>query len=225
MELLVVITIIAIIAALLMPAISSSRRTADNAKCASNLRQLGVAIASYASEHSGMLPGPCPAGVGSSLVTSQKSQLIYFLQPYLQLPLPTATAYHPEILHCPAADAVAAAQGKRWYDLTIFDAYSNNDLPANKKYLTDTVFGSSNVTPVVLPLRLATLSAAINQSVTDSGGNPGNLSMIPAIREVDGTLKSWPWPVAPTPFHGDHENALFLDWHVGPLNPADFKVK
>jgi prepilin-type N-terminal cleavage/methylation domain-containing protein/prepilin-type processing-associated H-X9-DG protein len=55
-ELLVVISIIAILMTLLTPMISTAIATAQRVKCASNMRSLGQAFASYASEHNGELP-------------------------------------------------------------------------------------------------------------------------------------------------------------------------
>jgi prepilin-type N-terminal cleavage/methylation domain-containing protein len=46
-ELLVVVAIIAILAALLLPALARSRRAAENAVCSSNLRQIALATAMY----------------------------------------------------------------------------------------------------------------------------------------------------------------------------------
>jgi prepilin-type N-terminal cleavage/methylation domain-containing protein len=55
-ELLVVIAIIGILAALLLPALSRARDKANMARCTSNLRNIGQAIAMYADDCSGFLP-------------------------------------------------------------------------------------------------------------------------------------------------------------------------
>jgi prepilin-type N-terminal cleavage/methylation domain-containing protein len=57
-ELLVVIAIIAIFAGLLLPAFGKVLATLDRTKCASNLRQVGVALGSYVADNNGYLPGP-----------------------------------------------------------------------------------------------------------------------------------------------------------------------
>ncbi|MDA3962357.1 MAG: DUF1559 domain-containing protein [Planctomycetota bacterium] len=55
-ELLVVISIIAILASLLIPAVTMVRESARAADCANNLRQLGLFMEDYASEHYGLYP-------------------------------------------------------------------------------------------------------------------------------------------------------------------------
>jgi prepilin-type N-terminal cleavage/methylation domain-containing protein/prepilin-type processing-associated H-X9-DG protein len=55
-ELLVVLAIIAILAAMLLPALARAKESARNTLCKSNLKQFGVAAISYSLDNSGHLP-------------------------------------------------------------------------------------------------------------------------------------------------------------------------
>jgi prepilin-type N-terminal cleavage/methylation domain-containing protein len=55
-ELLVVISIIATLAALILPAVQNARATARRTECLNNIRNCGVAVQSYASSRNGNLP-------------------------------------------------------------------------------------------------------------------------------------------------------------------------
>jgi prepilin-type N-terminal cleavage/methylation domain-containing protein/prepilin-type processing-associated H-X9-DG protein len=57
-ELLVVIGILVVLIAILLPALSRARQSALRVACSSNLRQIGVALVAYTSEHRGWYPAP-----------------------------------------------------------------------------------------------------------------------------------------------------------------------
>jgi len=111
-ELLVVIAIIAVLAGLMLPALSSARDKSRKAVCLSNLRQVGIAIHGFAIDNDGKIPyGPqappftSPAnfypstGSPTSLLSLQNGAPVG-----LGLLLKHDLAEQPRVLFCPGSD-------------------------------------------------------------------------------------------------------------------------
>lgn len=66
-ELLMVVTVIGILVTLLLPALAKAKMRAVQSRCASNLRQTGLAFRMFADEHDGLLPMQIPVKKGGTL--------------------------------------------------------------------------------------------------------------------------------------------------------------
>ena len=88
-ELLVVIAVIAILAALLLPALSRAKTAAQGATCLNHLKQWGMATHLYAADNNDFLPPD-----GSPNGTSTKSGW------YIDLPRAIQVPTYPEYRRC-----------------------------------------------------------------------------------------------------------------------------
>ena len=105
-ELLTVIAIIGVLVAILFPVLGRVRESAKSSRCVTNLRQAGVAIGTYASEHQGYLPPTGFFGISSYYNRDQRNFQNSLLS-YLSLPQATTwstspdLSTHSEIFDCP----------------------------------------------------------------------------------------------------------------------------
>lgn len=78
-ELLMVIAIVALLAALLSPALKKARDAARRMGCVNNLRQIGVALIAYANDNSGSLPDWRWQEELTPYLSNQKAGINYWL--------------------------------------------------------------------------------------------------------------------------------------------------
>ena len=107
-ELLVVIGIIALLIAIMLPALSRAKESANRVACGSNLRQLGVAFVMYSNENRGWFPFHAAIGEMDKFGHPWNAEdWIYWHAARKPAESPICTylgGYHLRVLRCPSDD-------------------------------------------------------------------------------------------------------------------------
>lgn len=104
-ELLTVIAIIGVLAAIIIPVVGNGRASAQKAECLSNLRQIGLSLRLYAGDRANRLP--CVFGVNPGVTGD--SDWSAALAPYLT---PRSNGLPNGVFVCPSADFADAPPGE-----------------------------------------------------------------------------------------------------------------
>jgi prepilin-type processing-associated H-X9-DG protein/prepilin-type N-terminal cleavage/methylation domain-containing protein len=189
LELLSVIAILAILVALLFPTVGRFKDGANGAKCASNLRQLGVAAMAWSAENDGYIV-PCDQGSDGAALWPG------LLAPYVNLEFAlNSPDKQPAIFRCPSSLKDFAPGEKEAY----FVSYRANIAGPSQ--------GVNGYHPKFTMLKAASVQPAGFVLLADGAPRkPSNWRGWFGTSTGDKDLLGF--------YHGEKANRLFLDGHV-----------
>jgi prepilin-type N-terminal cleavage/methylation domain-containing protein len=198
-ELLVVLAIIGVLAALSLGGLSKLGTSSDRSNALSNMRQIGTGITLFAADNDGKLPGPLWPGQLAQFDPARSGRLVRELALYLGIPTPTAPKV--EALFVPPAyrRAVSASflDSARTYvmNMSVRDADQ-----------TLVPWGNLAISPASQPLRLASIP-------TQAWGFSDADALHPRV-----TGASWAANTPPKPVHTPKRLAWFFNGSVAPVD-------
>lgn len=225
-ELLVVIAIIGILAALLLPAISSAKNHAQSAICQNHLRQMGQALQMYVHENGNKYPyylGPAGPSYGDVVGRDGRAVgLVYWsskLYPYYPVNW-TNAGYH-----CPGykgitmgpfskggADRLGSYTYNLWGAMVLDDSYAKDHEHFGLGpvlYWTDAPVVSES--QVKAPSDMLSIGESRFSAAQATGISGGQDTMQCGLPDVTGRVFDFR--------HGKNFNQLFCDGHVLAMNP------
>ena len=222
LELLVVVAIIGILAALLLPALSAAKGYARSTTCKNNLRQMGLALQMYVNEHQNKYPyyvgPPGPAYGDATVVRGSAVGGLYWssnLQPYRPMRWTNSAS------QCPGYKGAIA--GPEFYDaqggLERLGSYAYN-FQGVRFVRTIGYFGLGPVifwkgahavseTEVKVPSEMLAIGESRFLNASANGAPGGKDTLICGIPDE---------PFDPAR-HGKNFNQLFCDGHISGINP------
>jgi prepilin-type N-terminal cleavage/methylation domain-containing protein len=197
-ELLVVIGVVAVLVALLMPAIRAAQLQVQTVRCASNLRQIGAALHMYANSNQGWLPAwsgwhTWPPGTeDDSAGPAWTIEMI----PYIGNP-------DSPVYNCPSFPGPVKCRnyflGAQWAGRSHRTAMKLTDVTKTGRF----VLSGDKTQRALYPPPFGSSEHALDDADPD---DYGQFALVPVL--------AWPWDEGGFYMHRGGNNVLFDDMHV-----------
>jgi prepilin-type N-terminal cleavage/methylation domain-containing protein len=217
-EMLVVIAIIGILAALILPALAAAKERGYRAQCVNNLKQMGISFQTYADDHTDQLPGPAWLGLYEEYDNQDTTRLPYYVAPYMGLPSPSATPHDAPLARCPSA-------ARHWTSPDSDADLMSNYVPLS--YMAALEITNINSGTITRPFGYPYAQPPFNSSTNEAPkflreiANPTLSWALTDVDQVNGKPAAYYYDLLPKkPAHGSVRQELFFDWHVSAVSSS-----